>query len=133
LEDQIPQILIAEDDPVLADVLQFNLQRAGFGVTTAEGGEAAVEQLRCANYDLLITDFQMPGMSGEQVCQAVREELKLTTLPILLCTAKGLEIDVDRLQTEYQTGAVLFKPFSMRDIVALARSLTGGPPVEAGA
>ena len=124
MEDRVLQVLIAEDDSVLADVLQFNLQRAGFAVTTVESGDAAVEQLRTGTFDLLISDFQMPGLTGEQVCQVVREELKLTDLPILLCTAKGLEIDADRLQSKYRTAAVIFKPFSMRNIVSLARSLT---------
>lgn len=124
MDDRAPLVLIAEDDPVLSEVLQFNLERAGFAVTTAESGDVAADYLRSTTFDLLISDFQMPGLSGEQVCQVAREELQLTDLPILLCTAKGLEIDVDRLQSKYRPRAVIFKPFSMRDIVALARSLT---------
>ena len=104
MENRVLQVLIAEDDSVLADVLQFNLQRAGFAVTTVESGDAAVEQLRTGTFDLLISDFQMPGLTGEQVCQVAREELKLTDLPILLCTAKGLEIDAEQSAIEVQHG-----------------------------
>jgi CheY-like chemotaxis protein len=61
------RILIAEDNRILSDVMRFNLQKAGFEVTVAENGTIAVEHLQLQAFDLLITDYQMPGLDGEQL------------------------------------------------------------------
>lgn len=117
------RVLIAEDNRVLADVLRFNLQRAGFVVTVALNGTLALDRLRSETFDLLITDYQMPECNGEQLCQAIREELYLNELPILMCSAKGLELDVDLLMSRYGVTKIIYKPFSMREIVSLASGL----------
>ncbi len=70
------------------------------------------------HYDLLITDFQMPGVNGEALCQAVRDEMGLRDLPILMCSAKGLELDTQELRNKWNVTQVMFKPFSMRDRAA---------------
>lgn len=119
---------MAEDNRVLADVLRFNLQRAGFAVTVALDGNLAIQHLRRDNFDLLITDFQMPGANGEQLCQLVRGELQLDQLPILMCSAKGLELNIDTLKSTYGVSQVIYKPFSMRQIVAFAQTLTASQP-----
>ncbi len=116
-------ILIAEDNGVLSDVLCFNLRNAGFDVTDAENGLVAIEKLRAAAFDLLITDYQMPGMDGAELCKAVRSELHLNHMPILMCSAKGLEINVEKLKSDFGVAKLLFKPFSMREIVSAAQNL----------
>ncbi|MGN6136504.1 MAG: response regulator [Aureliella sp.] len=128
MDGNAPRILVAEDNRVLADVLRFNLQRAGFAVTVALDGNLAIQHLRRDNFDLLITDFQMPGANGEQLCQLVRGELQLDQLPILMCSAKGLELNIDTLKSTYGVSQVIYKPFSMRQIVAFAQTLTASQP-----
>ena len=118
------RILIAEDNSVLSDVMRFNLERAGFDVTIAYNGEQAMHLLVDNTYDLLITDYQMPGLNGAGLCQGIREQLGLRDLPILMCSAKGLELDTNELQNKFQVTQVLFKPFSMREIVNQATKLT---------
>lgn len=132
MAENAPRILVAEDNRVLADVLRFNLQRAGFAVTVALNGTIAIAHLQQEVFDLLITDFQMPGVNGEQLCQFVREELKLDQLPILMCSAKGLELDIESLKSEYGVSQVIDKPFSMRQIVALAQTLIASKPSSLG-
>jgi CheY-like chemotaxis protein len=124
MEDNAPKILVAEDNRVLADVLRFNLQRAGFAVTVALNGAIAIEHLQQGVFDLLITDFQMPGMNGQQLCEVIRRELRLDQLPILMCSAKGLELDVELLKSEYGVCQIIDKPFSMRQIISIAQTLT---------
>jgi two-component system alkaline phosphatase synthesis response regulator PhoP len=114
-----PMVLIAEDNFVLARVLKFNLERAGCQVSVVHNGADAVRLLREQRYDLLLTDHQMPQVSGGELCRIVRQDLGLADLPIVMCSAKGLELDVERLRTEYQLMHLFFKPFSVRDIVAL--------------
>lgn len=117
------QILVAEDNRVLSDVLKFNLLRAGFEVTVAPDGRSAIQQLQERRFGLLITDYQMPGANGEQIIQFARGTLGLSTMPIITCSAKGLELDVERLQNELQVSRVIYKPFSMREIIELIREL----------
>lgn len=118
-----PAILVAEDNFVLARVLKFNLERAGFSVTVAHDGAEAARLLQEQRFDLLLTDHQMPKVSGGELCRIARQELALTDLPIVMCSAKGLELDVERLRTEYQLIHLFFKPFSVRDIVTLIAEL----------
>ena len=67
-------ILIAEDDRVMSDVIRFNLERAGHQTTVARSGTEAWQMLQTQPFDLLITDYQMPGMTGEDVCRAIRRD-----------------------------------------------------------
>jgi DNA-binding response OmpR family regulator len=115
-------ILIAEDNQILSDVLRFNLLRAGFQVTIALNGELAAQYLRNEKYDLLLTDYQMPLVNGEELCEITRHELQLK-IPIVMCSAKGLELNTEELKEKYQLAEILYKPFSMREIVALAEKL----------
>jgi CheY-like chemotaxis protein len=124
------RIIIAEDNSVLSDVMRFNLEKAGFHVTLACNGQQAMELLAHSEFDLLITDYQMPGVNGAGLCHGVRDELGLRNLPILMCSAKGLELDTNELQSRWQVTQVLFKPFSMREIVSQAQKLTTGSTAE---
>ncbi len=123
-DTNVIRILVAEDNRVLADVLRFNLQRAGFEVTIANNGFVAIELLKQSDFQLLITDYQMPIVDGEELCKAVREQLHIERMPIIMCSAKGYEIDIERLKTHYRISRVILKPFSMREIVSLSQVLT---------
>jgi CheY-like chemotaxis protein len=117
------RILIAEDNRILADVMRFNLQKVGFEVIAVENGTVAVEQLKTQAFDLLITDYQMPGLDGEQLCKVVRQDLKLEHMPIVMCSAKGFEINIEQLKSNYGVSKVIFKPFSLREVVEISQSL----------
>lgn len=117
-------ILVAEDDRVMSDVIRFNLERAGYATLVARSGSEAWQLLQTQHVDLLVTDYQMPGLSGEEVCRAVRDQLGNAALPVILLSARGMELDVDRLKEELNIEFVLFKPFSPRHLVeAVAASL----------
>ncbi|QEG43477.1 response regulator [Roseimaritima ulvae] len=124
----LKRVLVAEDNRVLSDVLRFNLQRAGFGVEVARDGLQAMNELRNATFDLVVTDFQMPGANGEQLCQFIRNDLGNQTMPILICSAKGLELDAEQMRERYQVSKIIYKPFSMREIVKLAIEATSTCP-----
>lgn len=126
-ENTEKHILIVEDNSVLSDVMRFNLERSGFKVTVAANGQQGLQQLQNQRFDLMITDFQMPGINGAGLCQGVREELNIHDMPILMCSAKGLELDAEELRRKWQVSQLLFKPFSMREIVSYAKTLTASP------
>jgi CheY-like chemotaxis protein len=113
-------ILIVEDNRAMSQVLRFNLERAGFTASVAYDGQEAVEQLEERRFDLLITDYQMPVMDGAQLCHYVREVLGRTDMPIVLCSAKGMEADAANLVVECDIRQLFFKPVSPQAIVNYA-------------
>jgi DNA-binding response OmpR family regulator len=118
------RVLVAEDNAILADVLRFNLQRAGFEVVTVENGRLAFEELQQRFFDLLITDYQMPELDGRSLCMSIREQASFVNLPIIMLSARMLEIDTQTLCDDYRISKVILKPFSTQELVALARALT---------
>jgi CheY-like chemotaxis protein len=129
------KILIAEDNPVLADVLRFNLARLGHDVWLVHRGTDAMARLLQELPDLLLTDYHMPGASGEELCRFVREELQCHSLPIVVCSAKGLELDNSKFQRLWNVSHIIYKPFSMREIIEIIVNTASVPdlsPVEVG-
>ncbi len=125
-------ILIAEDNRVMADVVRFNLVRAGFDVVVAGDGRAALEVAKKQQFDLVITDYQMPRMSGEVLCAELRKLANYQDIPFILCSAKGFELDVEALRSKYGIERVLLKPFSPREVVAVVEERLKGAAVVNG-
>jgi DNA-binding response OmpR family regulator len=121
------KILVAEDNNVLAHVLQINLELGGLNVTIAADGEEAIRQLSAEHFDLLITDYQMPKVDGAGLCRYIRDSATLRELPIILCSAKGLELDTAAMERDWQVRKVFYKPFSMREMLRCVRSILGQP------
>ncbi len=91
MQQPSPWILIAEDNAVTSSVLKFNLERGGFQLQVASDGQEALDWLGENRADLIITDYQMPQVSGLELIQRVRESRVNRQTPIVLCSAKGLE------------------------------------------
>jgi len=118
MHSQLKKILVADDNRVILNIVRFNLERAGFAVTVARDGCEAWNLLQAGDVDLLITDYQMPGMNGEKLCRRLRDDASLGNTPVIMLSAKGLEIDLARLQDELKLHQVVFKPFSPSQLVA---------------
>jgi CheY-like chemotaxis protein len=119
------RVLVVEDNRVMADVMRFNFNRAGFDVVVAGNGLVAWELLKTEAFQLLVTDYQMPEMDGRELCNRIRADLRFDNLPIILLTAKGLELDHVRLTADLGVNLILCKPFSPRQLVAAAQEWTG--------
>ncbi len=117
------RVLVAEDNVVLGDVLRFNLQRSGFAVSLARNGVEALRLASSQSFDILVTDYEMPGINGEELCTRVRNDLHLDTIRIVMCSAKGLELDRDELQSRLRLERFLYKPFSIRELTTLLDKL----------
>jgi DNA-binding response OmpR family regulator len=116
-------ILIVEDNAVMAHLLQFNLTRAGFEVTIACNGNSGFEKAVADRFDVVVTDHQLPGMLGTDLCKSLREMAQYRSTPIILCTAKGLELDRANVVKECGLTEVLFKPVSPRKLVSAINDL----------
>ena len=118
MSDEVPSILIVEDEESLADSVRYNLEREGYAVAVARDGRAAMDKFRSSPPALVILDLMLPEMSGLDVCRAIRAE---SDVPIIMVTAKdseadkvaGLELGAD----DYVT-----KPFSVRELVSRVRA-----------
>ena len=121
MDNSVPRpeksILVAEDNPALAIVVRFHLERAGFKVTVATDGAEAWELLQAQAFDVVVTDQQMPGLSGAELCQRMRQDPRWDDLPVVMLTAKGLEMELRWVRDELKVRNVLPKPFSLRELV----------------
>jgi CheY-like chemotaxis protein len=118
-----PSILIVEDHPVLANVVCFTLRQAGFETSIAQNGRDALRLLAETDFALVVTDFQMPEMNGAELCKRMREQSRWAETPIVLLTAKGMELDLVRLREELRVAEVFFKPFSPRALTQTIQKL----------
>ena len=109
------KILVVDDEADIRDILQFNLENAGFAVDCASSAEDAIVMLE-QKYSLILLDVMMYGMSGFQMAKLLREERKDQT-PIIFLTAKDTQ---DDLLTGFSAGADDYvpKPFSIQEVIA---------------
>ena len=113
-------ILVAEDDVTVAMIAAFNLERAGFSVEVASNGGDALNKANVKLFDLVITDEEMPLMTGQQLCRRLRDDERYAETPIIFLTAKQFELDSEHLKDELGVSAVVSKPFSPRALVDMA-------------
>ncbi len=114
------QILVAEDQVDIRDLIALNLQQAGYEVTAVADGRAALASQQERASDLLILDLMMPLLDGLEVCKALRARGRAT--PILMLTAKSTELD-RVLGLELGADDYLTKPFSMAELLARVKAL----------
>lgn len=116
------RVLVVDDEPDLVDLICFNLTEAGYRADSAVSGREALESLERSRPDLLILDLMLPDLEGTEICRRVRAEASLSSLPVLMLTAKSEE--VDRV-VGFEVGAddYLTKPFSLRELVLRVRAL----------
>jgi DNA-binding response OmpR family regulator len=111
--DKKGSILVVEDEKNIADIVKAYLEREGYGVSTADTGEAAMGLLK-EGFDLIILDLMLPDIQGEELCSLIRRD---SEVPIIMLTAKSGEEDrVKGLGMGADDYVV--KPFSPRELVA---------------
>src|SRR5262245_37482530 len=111
------KILVVEDNAALSGVVCFNLVRAGFQVTSVNNGRHALETIQKGGFDLVLSDQQMPLMTGIQLCENLRQMPAYKRTPFILLTAKCMEIDFARLHQNPGVSAALPKPFSPSELI----------------
>ena len=127
---QKADLLVVEDDPALARLICYNLEKQNYTVRHAPDGEEALEQVRRRRPDLVLLDWMLPGISGLEVCRRLREQAKTAAMPILMLSARGEEPDSVR---GLDTGAddYLVKPFGMDALFARVKAiLRRAPPAD---
>ena len=117
-------VLIAEDDQNVRDMLERMVARAGFTVRTAADGLAALRIAVQDRPDVILTDFDMPRLSGLDLCRAIRGHHELSDTPVAILSGSFQPGDPRAL--EVKLCATVVKPFDQDDIVSLLRRLVAG-------
>ncbi|TWT98082.1 Alkaline phosphatase synthesis transcriptional regulatory protein PhoP [Botrimarina colliarenosi] len=118
-------VLIAEDNAALRRVIGFALKGCGFEVTAAPDGAEAWRIAEGQTFDLVVTDQQMPHLTGVELVEQLRQSTTNAKTPVILLTAKGMELEADTLREQYGVSAMLHKPFSPSQLGALAEEMIG--------
>jgi DNA-binding response OmpR family regulator len=115
-------ILVAEDDRDIADLIVHYLGKAGWSAHIASAGDEALSYVRNTPVDLVILDVMMPGVSGLEVCRALRANKATAAIPIIMLTARAEEAD-RIVGLELGADDYVAKPFSPNELVARIRAL----------
>jgi two-component system phosphate regulon response regulator PhoB len=127
-----PCVAVVEDEAALAEVLQFNLERAGFDVQVHHRGDEAWDAIRERRPDLVLLDLMLPGLDGLELARMLRRDEGTARIPIVMLTAKGEEVD-RIVGLELGADDYITKPFSPREVVlrvkaVLRRAAAAEPP-----
>ena len=112
----VARVVVIEDDPDISLLVAHKLRAGGHDVEVESDGRAGLAAVIASTPDLVILDWMMPRMNGIEVCEAMRADSALASIPVLMLTAKALEVDLERA---YAVGVdeYIQKPFSTRELM----------------
>lgn len=116
-------VLVIEDEVDLATTLEYNLRAEGFQVRLAHNGrDGLIAAATDPTPDIIVLDLMLPDLSGTEICRQLREQERTRKTPVIMCTAKGEEID---RVVGFELGAddYVVKPYSMRELILRVRAL----------
>lgn len=121
----VPSALVCEDDRAIRSLVESILRREGFAVQTAADGHDAVLLLCEHDFDLVILDLMMPRVTGDAVIRHLEEECPELLPRVIVTTAA---VNRARTMNAHAVGAIVTKPFDLREFVATIRGITGSEP-----
>ena len=121
-----PTILLADDEAHITCVVAQKLRTAGFSVVTARDGEEAFDLAISARPALVVTDLQMPRMSGIELALKLRTDAATSATPVVMLTARGYIVEKDQMDRT-NIRHLMAKPFSARDLLKKIVELIGSP------
>jgi two-component system, OmpR family, alkaline phosphatase synthesis response regulator PhoP len=115
-------ILVADDETHILNVVSLKLKNAGFRVVTARDGQEALELAQQEQPDLLITDHNMPQMTGLELCHKLREDSRFDKMPAIMLSARGFQLD-ERDTAGSGIRMMISKPFSPREVLTAVEQI----------
>ena len=116
------KIFIIEDEPSIIQLVQHNLEKNGFIISSSLNGNDGLKELKKFQPDLLLLDWMLPDLSGIEICKNIRKDNSFKNLPVIMLTAKGEEEDkikgLDSGVDDYLT-----KPFSFNELMARIKAV----------
>lgn len=120
---EMADILVADDDPILVEILKFRLEGAGHSVSVAINGEEALAAVRENRPHLIVLDSMMPVLSGPEVLAELKADPDLSTIPVVMLTARDGEADIIA-GLEGGAADYLTKPFIPQELLVRISGLT---------
>ena len=117
IKEDKSKILIVEDEQDIRNLLVFNLEKNDFNVQAADNGEKALSLIRSNNFDLILLDLMIPGISGFDLTRILKNDDETSEVPIIMLTAKGEEHDIVN-GLEIGAEDYFTKPFSLKVLMA---------------
>ncbi|MEM9293304.1 MAG: response regulator [Acidobacteriota bacterium] len=121
------RIFVVEDEPDIAEVLQSNLEREGFGVSVFNRGDAALEAIRQTPPSLILLDLMLPGLDGLDLAKLLKQEKSTARIPVVMLTAKDEEVD-RIVGLELGADDYISKPFSPREVMLRIKAVLRRAP-----
>ena len=116
------KVLVADDEVHIVNVVAMKLRNNGFDVVTADNGADAYKLCCEEKPDIIITDYQMPQMTGLELIEKVRSNPDLKHIPIIMLTARGFAIE-DEQKERLNVAECLSKPFSPKELLGYVESV----------
>ena len=116
------KIVLAEDEPQIARLVEFKLKKEGYEVTWKTNGEEALEAIRKEKPDLILLDIMMPVMDGYEVLRRIREDENLKSIPVVMLTARAQERDVVK-GIDMGADDYIAKPFHPAELLARVKRI----------
>lgn len=113
------KVLVVDDEKLIVKGIKFSLEQDEMAVTPAYDGEEALELAKNNDFDIILLDVMLPGLSGFEVCQSIRE---FSDVPIIMLTAKGEDMD-KILGLEYGADDYITKPFNILEVKARIKAI----------
>jgi len=115
-------ILVVDDEEDILELLRYNLAKNGFNVITATSGEDALKITKTKTFDIILLDLMLPGIDGLDVCKEFKKNQSISSIPIIMLTAKGEEADIVA-GLELGADDYVTKPFSPRVLISRIRAV----------
>ncbi|OGP64851.1 MAG: hypothetical protein A2170_09700 [Deltaproteobacteria bacterium RBG_13_53_10] len=113
---KVGRILIIQDSPSVNAMLKFRLESGGFSVETVETGEEGIEKTKQEKYQLILLDYNLPGMNGTQVCRILKQRDDTKNIPVVFMSAKDEE-SLSRITTEAGAQGYVGLPFEGKKFI----------------
>ena len=125
------RILLCDDELHILRAAEFKFKRAGYEVVCANDGQEGWEQIQSRRPDIVVTDGQMPRLSGLGLAERIRQTPETAGLPVIMLSAKGFELPSAELRSQFGIRCLMAKPFSPRELFARVEAVLAGEEVSA--
>lgn len=126
------RILVAEDDSAQAKLMRFNLAAAGYDVMIASDGRQAWMASQRDYFDIVITDYKMPYLTGIDLCHLLRQDRRYARTPIILVSSFCQELDLDLMRSRFYLSAIFEKPIAAAELARTVEECLGASTAAAG-
>lgn len=120
------RILLCDDEQHILRAAEFKFKRAGYEVVCASDGQEGWEQIEACRPDIVVTDCQMPRLSGLGLAERICQTPETADLPVIMLSAKGFELSLEELRQQYGIRCLMAKPFSPRELFARVEAVLEG-------